>query len=170
MESYIAHTEMLDNKREDAFVDFLQENKVGVKDLEQAYHKLCGITEEVSPLADLVYLKMKELADDHFPLTRFVKLIEVLDRAGDAITDLTSFLEMSETAITEREKEILLSVVNKKRAREIEYFIDGKEVHSQKILPENSDQEIASRILGNLAYQLDNLTPGEKLTITFTES
>ncbi len=156
-----------DEKLEKQFLLYFQSEDYNAKELREAYYLLCGISEgEVSERVNMLKVEMEEMTEKRYPLNRFVKLISVLEGWEDSGIHFTSFV--NDLNITQKEKDMLQSIVDKNRAGELVCIVDGSPVAKFKINENVSSTSAAYALRVKLSEILLPLLKGsQKADVSF---
>jgi len=118
-----------DDKLEGQFVHFVEENSFNAHELREAYLLLCGISEGVSSERVMqLKVEMEKMTDAHYPLNRFAKMIGVLEEWESSIRIFNDFV--STLDISQKEKDMLISIVDRTRTGVLEVYVNGIPSHT----------------------------------------
>lgn len=140
--------------------------------MRQAYYKLCGINEEEGDdeIVNNLYVEMDKMVKNKFPLNRFSKLIETKEAYEYSVEDYVSYV--NGLPLSEKEKNVLSSIIIKQRNGKLIFFINNKEVAETNINIRGGDRNSVALILRNRLEELMGqlLREGSnKLEISFSE-
>lgn len=168
-ESYTTKPESYDDKLEKDFINFIQEQDFTADDIQGAYIILLGISEsEITDEKQLrLQTKMNEMISDKFPLNRFPQLIGLLDDIEGSAEDFEKFV--TDLEISEREKDVLISIVRDRRTGELEFNVEGKSYIKVDITKNYSPDYIAFNLLQKLPEKLKVASNKGELSIQFSE-
>ena len=171
-ERYNQKIESEDEKKEKQFLQYIQDNGCTAKELRQAYYVLCGVDVGGGGVSvRKIEGEMTKMANSHFPLNRFSKVISSLEEWEDSIQMYHDFV--SSMAISDNEKNMLTSIANRKRTGELECYIDGNLVARFVIEKINSEAGAAYALRHKLTEVLTEANPHNsetmKLSFLFEE-
>jgi len=156
----------------DVFVRFIQEKGFTIDHVYQAYLQFVGGSEHASPdvAIDCIIEKMEEMAtsEEGFPLNRFTSIMKI---EGVFQNELERYHRYVNTLnISEKEKNILHSIVDKHRKGEVDCFIEGTLIESFKVgeVPV-SEITLASELTQKLSRIKKQVRQGKQYEFRFTE-
>ena len=111
---------------------------------------------------------MKEMTDNGYPLNRFAELVDAKQVVERAVPEYHEFLD--EMEISNNEKQVLRSIVDKGRSGEIDCFVEGSLLGSIKINIVKAPKEItALAVKEGIKKILQRVPKGKKCEFSFTE-
>lgn len=126
-----SHSELFKSKKEEEQFDelftYVVQHEVSSDDLRDAYFSVCGVYEggELSDNAKSILEKMNVLVDNGFPLNRFAILVQSQEEYEKSNGGFTKFID--ELDISDQEKELLNSIIIKKRSGRLTIGVAGNE-------------------------------------------
>lgn len=153
------------------FVDFIQDNAYMADSVREAYYRLCDVSEreEETPEVIAIVAKMQEMVQEGFPLNWFAKVIGKKQEIEDAVPSFHSYVDTLK--ISDNEKKVLVSIVEKKRSGEVSCLIDGTDVASFNIKNAGVPKEVVATALREaLEKILEKIPEGLAYEFTFSES
>lgn len=117
---------------------------------------------------DELRVEMERMTENRLPLNQIMKLIESRRSAEDAIPKYYQFVEGLQ--ISDNEKKVLRSVVDRTRPGELECRIDQGIVgsfHIKENIP--SKEELAQEMISAISRILIAIEPGKKYEFWFEE-
>jgi hypothetical protein len=152
------------------FGRFISENNYTSDQMREAYYRLMGVSEneENDPGIDKILAKMRELEADGFPVNRFAKLVGSKHDFENALPLFSEYV--GNLNISGKEKEMLVSIVEKERNGEVFCFVDGKIFAEIKIKTKELGKEIAVAMLSKSLEEIAKRIPkGKQYEFTFSE-
>lgn len=153
------------------FVEFVKQGGYSAEQMEQAYYRLLDMADEdqqYDPAIEAIRAKMQAMVNDHFPLDRFVTLVDSKKRYENMVETYRKFVDA--LPLSQAEKEILVSVVDKQRSGELEVYVDNEDEQTIRIRGAEASQEaLASHLMHELVDIMQNVRPGAKIEIMFSE-
>ena len=130
------------------FIDFIKEGNYSAEQLREAYYRFCGVSQQSErddPAIVTIVEKMKEMSDNHFPINYFAEIAGLKEHHEDLSVNFKKYIE--ELTISNREKRVLISIIEKKRSGNLEFFVNNEHVAVIKIDAQGIDIDM-------LAYKL----------------
>jgi len=153
------------------FARFLKDGKYSSDEIREAYYRLCGVSENESADAgnmEKIVSMMSEMTDNGYPLNRIADIIGTKQAVERAVPNFYEFLNTLE--ISDSEKKVLSSIVDKGRSGEIDFFVDSKLFGSLAINIGKVPKEItAIAIKEGITRVLRMVPKGKKYKFSFTE-
>lgn len=162
--------ESLDDQEESNFRNFIKENENTADQIREAYYRLVGVNEEVEPTSEVAAIlgKMREMVERSFPLNRFAVLIESKQNYENAVPMYHEYIDG--LRISENEKRVLGSIIDKGRSGEFTCLVDGEIVGEFEINVKDLGKAVAAVIIvQNIKKILENIPTGRKYEFTFSE-
>lgn len=133
--------------QEKEFMKFLAENNYSWAELEEAYHRLCGISEEKieNTRVENLLEHMENLSTQHFPINRFAHIINSMKDLEDSVSIFEHFVR--DLAVSENEKKVLYSIVREGRAGKLEGHVNDDVVMELQVENEGSREDTAAILL-----------------------
>jgi len=129
-----------DDERTIGFVRFIDARGFSADQIREAYYRLCGISETGNddPAIEEIRERMQTMTDKKFSLNRFASLIGVKQEYEDA--KLSCFNFINALPVSDNEKEMLHSIVERRRDGELSIVVDGRRaatvaIHIRENLP-----------------------------------
>jgi len=169
-ESY-KNPETENEKMEGRLIDHVNQHSCTADELQEAYFLLCGISE--APASERVLeIKglMEVMSDQRYPLNGFVRIIDRLGEWEGSELHFSTFVESLNTS--QKEKNMLESIVKKKRVGELDFIIDGNSALKLQIGETNSSAGLAYALRLKLSELLKKVGGGDKqpkITFWFEE-
>ncbi len=132
-----------DDIQEKGLRRYIDDNNYSAEEIREAYYNFCGIEDETKQdkrIEDLV-TEMQKLSDARFPINRFVKIIKLKERWDDSPIQFELFV--NSLPISDNEKAILNSIVQKNRTGEIEIHAGGQVITKVLINSNTSTEGVA---------------------------
>lgn len=156
----------------DEFVKFVVENAYTSNQVKEAYYRFVGISdnEESDEAIDALHDKMREMSVEGFPLNRFARIVNAKKEIENDIVPIYHDF-VSNLNITDKEKQILQSIVDKDRKGDIEFFIDDEEVGTLTISSreEMTKEHVVAALIVHLGDFVKTVPPGKKYSFMFSE-
>ena len=152
------------------FRNFIEENNYTADQMREAYYRLVGVEEggEPTPEVAAILSKMQEMVTKDFPLNRFATVIEENQDYEEAVPAYHKYVDSLE--ISDTEKEVLRSIIDKERSGEVVCMIEGETIGDFKIKVKDFEKEIAAMIITKSIERLLLEVPkGERYAFNFTE-
>ena len=150
-----------DDKLEGLLVNKINQNNWTAAELKEAYYVLCGVSDSpVSERVEEIKVLMEEMTNKHYPLNRFVNIIDGLGNWEDSDINFSSFVKTLN--ISQKEKDILESIVRQKRTGELICVVDGDSIATYEIKESTSSRALAYALLNNLSQLLASVNEGGK--------
>lgn len=159
-----------DEKIRKEFVEFIDANEFTSDQMCEAYYQLCGVSEnkEQDPAVEKIFKKMNEMVENSFPLDKLAELIGLKQNYENAVPDYYQCID--NLNISYKEKNVLRSIVEKKRSGEIEFFVDDRIIANFKIKRTDTSIEILAIKLKNVIQEIIKRAPqNKKFKFMFTE-
>jgi len=156
-------------KQSKNFVAFLRKGNYTADQIREAYYRLVEVSDsqEKDIRVQEILTEMQKLVADHFPINRFVRIIEFKQDFEDSVKIFEQYVEDLE--ISFNEKKMLRSLVKKKRDGELVFHIEGEKMASIKIVIGGSSEEaVASELMGVIKECLEHVSEGQKYEFIFT--
>jgi hypothetical protein len=138
--------------------------------LEKAYLSLCGVDE--TPIEDPVVQQLKDemdtLSKKGFPINRFARMIEEEQRLEKHEEEYLRYVNA--LPITEKEKQVLWSIISKQREGKLELFKNGTLFATLEVQQNRARHIIASQLWLLLEAHVSKVSKTDKLSIAFIES
>lgn len=156
---------------EASIIEFCKEGDYNADEIRAAYYQVTGIAEK--PIENFHLLALVEKLDgavrNGFPLNRIKALIESKQSYEDALPAFTAYVET--LALSENEKGVLLSIVERKRHGELAFLVEDTEFAKCEItFEEDTTKEVlAVQLVRTLQTVLDMIPKGTEYAIEFTE-
>jgi hypothetical protein len=172
-EGYISQSESDIQKMESDLVKQIEAQAYSKEEIQEAYFRVCGISDETknSDRVDTLHSEMEKMTQNRFPLNRFKSLVEGLDVSRVGVESFNSFV--SNLPVTEKEKLILRSIVEKRRSGILSILSrdKGTTLMACKIsTPDNAEMEgFAGLLYIELKQKLNLLPETTPISITFSE-
>lgn len=140
-----------DRKMFDELAEYIVNNNISSGEIEEAYFRLCGVTDSDSPSEVVTQLeeRMQSMTERRFPLNRFVKLIETTGLVENGEKNFYAFVDGLD--ITIKEKEALKSIVLKKRSGGLTILTESNQEPLSEITINAAD--IPAHLLGFMLSQ-----------------
>lgn len=158
-----------EQKMEGQLAAFIDEKKYTADQVQEAYYQLCGVSGEGSNQAvEELRAEMERMTENRFPLNGFVKLIESRRSIEDAIPKYYQFV--SGLKISENEKRVLRSVVDRTRPGSLECRVDEGVIGSIDIKKDvSSKEELANEMVMAISRILASIKPDKEYQFWFEE-
>lgn len=153
------------------FVDAMTVKGYGATELEKGYLAFIGVLDKVEETPEILEIAevMRSMSDRGFPINRFPEMIAAKDEVeheGEMLLSLVDRL-----SISDKEKAMLRSIVEKRRSGTIDCYAGDRIVHSIEIDPKGKDEEdLLKELLDGIARFLRNLPEGVSYQFTFSEA
>ncbi len=156
-----------DQKMFEELAWLVQTTSATSEQIKQAYYEIVGVADTTSAdeTVRTLFKKMKQMTEAHFPLTGFVEFIHGRQNKENAVPIFYSYLESA--PLSDREKSILKSIVDKRRCGELIYLVGEEPVASIHITKENKGDSAA--ILLSTITKLSARLKDKKFNIQFSE-
>lgn len=157
-----------DNDKAIDFQIFARNLKATSEEIEKAYFHLCGAQDGdvgngvVKNLLD----EMTRLSKEGFPINRFAKLVNTEQTLENGENEYLAYV--NKLPITEKEKQVLWSIVSKERTGELALFKNDEMVTSFEIDNNRAKHIIALQLTELVKTHLQNFSPKDHLAISFT--
>jgi hypothetical protein len=152
-------------KMSDEFKDFVFEEGFTGSEVEQAYYLFCGVSEEdesVSENVSQLRTKMEEMSGLGYPINRFIEFA----REGSEVDNFKK--NVAELRLSDREKDVLNSIVTKGRGGEIRVSINNIDYRKFKIMEGVPKEKLAKELNSDLLTRLAEISDGE-ISVWFEE-
>ena len=158
-----------EEKMEQQLVALIAEKKYTADQVREAYYQLCGVSERGSDQAiEALRVEMERLTENRLPLNRIVRLIESRQGAEDAVPKYHQFVDGLK--ISDNEKRVLRSVVDRTRAGSLVCRVDEGEIGGFDIKTDVSSKEnLANEMVMEISRILAGIDPGKKYQFWFEE-
>jgi predicted transcriptional regulator len=167
-ESYKRAVETPDEKMSRELISFIDRGGYSEAELREAYYQLCGVSEqsEVSERLTALREHMDEMTKNRYPLNRLAALVGAMGQYESALPEFEQFV--TEMAISEKEKSMLVSIAREVREGTLECHADNTHVATILIRDLKSPAALA-RILKERLGEIMQGTAGKKLSFWFEE-
>lgn len=162
--------ENISDKEMNDFMIFIDENNYTADQMRDAYYRLNEVNDETeaTPEVTAILNRMRKMVGNDFPLNRFAELIGRRQNYEDAVPKYHKFVD--ELEISDKEKEVLRSIVDRERNGQVICFVEGRIVGEIKINIKNFNKEyVALSLVGSINELLARVPRGKKYEITFSE-
>lgn len=152
------------------FRNFTEKNNYTADQIREAYYRLVGVEEGTEPTPEVAAIlgKMQEMVAKNFPLNRFATVIEENQDYEEAVPTYHKYVDGLE--ISDNEKRVLRSIIDKERSGEVICMIGGKIIGDFKIKVKDFEKEIAAMLITKSIERLLLEVPeGERYAFNFTE-
>jgi hypothetical protein len=159
-----------DDIKSKKFILLAQKLNAEAKHVQKAYFKLCGVEDIDSEdtISNKLYREMKEMSDNGFPINRFAEIIESRQDFEQAIPDYLKYI--NSLPLSEKEIQVLYSIVTKQRKGELEIFIDNENFASIKINTDKQNKNASALVIkSGLERVLKQIPKKGKISISFSE-
>lgn len=161
-----------DDKTRDEMIAFCKNGGYSADEIRAAYYQVLGIAEE--PIESMRVLslveKMNGAAKSGFPLNRFKEIVEMKQTIEGALSNFAEYV--ATLPVSDNEKRVLHSIVEKKRSGELSFIINGDEFAKCKIPPEDEQESreiLAMKLVHAIQTILDSMPKETAYEITFTQ-
>lgn len=111
---------------------------------------------------------MKSMTARKFPLNRFAKLVGAKQEYEDSVKLFSAYVD--QMAVSDREKQMLHSIVNQRRVGEMTCFVNGLRFGRFVTGSKDDPQEVfALRLMYVLRELVSAVPQGEKYELSFAE-
>lgn len=165
-----AEVESPDDQEQEGFKDFIKENRYTADQMREAYERLVGVNDEEGPTPEVAAIlgRMREMVERKFPLNRFASLIESKQNYEDAVPMYHQYI--GGLRISDNEKRVLDSIIDKERNGEFTCLIDGRIAGEFEINVKDLGKAVATAIIiQSIEKILENIPEGRKYEFTFSE-
>lgn len=153
------------------FIAFAKEGGYSADEMREAYYRLYGVSEneQANPAnVEKILSKMKEMTDSGYPFNGFKKLIGVKETLEKALPAYREFLDTLK--ISDKEKEVLRSIAERKRNGDIDCFVEGNLSGSFSIGDGDGSTEMrVYTLMEEITNIVRRLPKGKKYEFAFTE-
>jgi hypothetical protein len=161
-----------DDKKQEKFVSFIKERGYSADQIREAYVLAMGADETPAEDAGVedIRRELRLMIDDGFPVNRIGTLVETKWTYENAKEQCLSYIDTLD--VSENEKQMLSSIVERRRSGELVVMIDNQDVASMRIhIKDNTSIEaVAIEFQESLQKIIDRI-PKEKLyEFSFTEN
>lgn len=163
-------TENQDDFEVEKFKNFLDENEYSADQIREAYLRLVGVSEEseVSPEVDIILGRMSEMVENKFPLNRFAEIIEDKQNFEDA--PILFFQYVDSLKISDKEKDVLRSVVDGRRSGEVNCLVGGEIFAEFKVRAKDAEKNrLAIEVTAALKKIIERIPKNVNYEFTFSE-
>jgi hypothetical protein len=153
------------------FTDFIKANEFTSAQMDEAYLRMLGASESDSQDPDIekIAMKMEEMSQNGFPTTKMTEIIGIKRTYENAVPTYHEFIDCLE--ISDKEKRVLLSIVDRKRSGEIECYVDNEVISSFKINTVDVPVElVAFEVSKSINKIITRLPKGKKYAFAFSEN
>ncbi len=167
-ESYKRITETPDEKMSRELVRLIDAEGYTEEEIREAYYQLCGVSEQVEVSEGVAELRahMEEMTKAGYPLNRLSAVVAAVGNYESAIPEFERFV--ADMNVSEKEKSVLLSIVNETRSGKLECHADGVVTAVISIEGMGSPAALA-RILKGKINEVLKKSAGKKLSFWFEE-
>lgn len=159
-----------DDKEVRLFSKFVLDHKYTAGQMREAYYRLVGVEEEGEPGTEVAAIlsKMREMEEKNVPLNRFASLVETKQNYEDAVPAYYDYVETLK--ISDKEKGVLRSIVDRERNGEVICMIDGETIAGFNVNVKNIGKETAVVLLAQAIEKiLERVPQGKRYAFNFTE-
>lgn len=159
-----------DDKEVRLFSKFISDNKYTADQMREAYYRLVGVEEEGEPGTEVAVIlsKMREMEERNVPLNRFATLVGTKQNYEDAVPAYHDYVDT--LRISDNEKRVLRSIVDRERSGEVVCMIDGETIAGFNVNVKDFGKEIAGVKIARAIEQIIQRIPqGKQYAFNFTE-
>lgn len=152
------------------FVRFIGDHRCTADQIRKAYYRLCGVSEDEGRdvAVEIIAQEMKSMTARKFPLNRFAVLVGAKQEYEDSVKLFSAYVD--QMAVSDREKQMLHSIVDQRRAGEMTCFVNGRRFGHFVTGPKDDPQEVfALRLMYVLRELVSAVSQGEKYELSFAE-
>ncbi len=163
------NSETLIEERLKQFSLFVKAGGYTPDQVREAYYQAMGVSDDKNEDETIktIATEMESMIADRFPVNRFVVFIEKEQEREDAMKAYMTYVENLQ--LSQKEKNMLLSILKKRRNGELEFLIDGKPSVRVDLEIENApDTDLAIELLKIFKQCIDKVPAGEKYEFIFT--
>lgn len=160
-----------DDKEIRLFSKFVLDHKYTADQMREAYYRLVGVEEEGEPGQEVAAIldKMREMEERSVPLNRFASLVETKQNYEDAVPAYHDYVDTLK--ISDNEKRVLRSIVDRERSGEVVCMIDGESIAGFNVNVKDFGKETAVvKIAQAIEQILQRVPQGKQYAFNFTEA
>lgn len=161
-----------DDKKQIALVSYIKERGYTADQIREAYVLAMGTDETSSedPGVEDLRGKLRSMIDDGFPVNRIGTLVEMKWAVENAKEQCISYIDTLD--VSENEKRLLSSIVERRRHGNLVVLIDNQDVASMRIrIPDDVPVEVfALEFLDKLKKIIDRIPKEKRYEFSFTEN
>jgi len=150
--------ESADERMQNELSELVEKESYTGEEMREAYYQICKVS-EVSKSNDRINLlkeRMNEMLSQHFPMNRLVSTIEALDEIDNAEDKYKDFVKKLD--ISNNEKTVLNSIVERKRNGILECHVDDEPVATVEISENMSSRATALMLLYHLSDIINEIS------------
>lgn len=159
-----------DDRMVEELVNFIEEHSYSKEEIQEAYFRVCGVVdpEKDNERITALHNEMERMTKNRFPLNRFARVVDTYTDIEDNGGRFIEFVQG--LPLTEKEKRVLLSIVEKKRNGTLALLSqkDGATLQVWKIDFDTNKNVVAMAIQGEVAAAFEKFKD-VPLNITFSE-
>jgi hypothetical protein len=159
-----------DDRMQAALAAFIKEEQFTAAQLREAYFRVCGVAEfearENSKLEELAK-RMREMTHDHYPPSRLAEVAYTTWEYEHSTREYREYVD--KLPLSSGEKDVLRSIVDKRRSGKIAILVGGREIGTITIdiRDDMPDSVIAVVLLEKLQEAVAHVGTGKKYEIEF---
>ncbi len=161
-----------DDKQQIELASFIKKHGYTADQIREAYVLVMGTDETPSedPGVEELRAKLQSMIDDGFPVNRIGDLVEMKWTVENSKERCLSYIDTLD--VSENEKRLLSSIVERRRSGELVVMIDNREVASMRIRIKDSAsiEAVALEFQENLQKVIDRIPKEKRYEFSFTEN
>lgn len=161
-----------DDKKQIALASHIKERGYTADQIREAYVLVMGTDEIPSedPGVEDLRARLRSIIDDGFPVNRIGTLVEMKWTVENAKEQCISYIDT--LTVSGNEKQMLSSIVERRRSGDLVVMIDDQEVAGMRIhIPDSVPIEMfALEFQGKLKEIIDRIPEGKRYEFSFTEN
>ncbi|MBP9751472.1 MAG: hypothetical protein KBD19_01250 [Candidatus Moranbacteria bacterium] len=161
-----------DDKKQIELTSYIKKHGYTANQIREAYVLVMGTDETPSedPGVEDLRTKLQSMIDDGFPVNRIGELVEMKWTVENSKERCLSYIDTLD--VSENEKRLLSSIVERRRSGELVVMIDNQDVASMRIhIKDNTSIEaVAIEFQEGLQKIIDRIPKEKRYEFSFTEN